>query len=82
MLAMADDGLEKNDSTTSVDLAYGLVPIAYDWTVRRLNAVEGRIQTLMVFSSGFIITGPALVAVGEASVSLNSTWRLSWQRET
>ena len=71
---MTSEEFGAREQDSSIELAYGLVPISYDWTVRRLNAVEGRIQALMVFSSGFIVTGPALVAVGEADVSLNSVW--------
>ncbi len=50
------------DERPGVDLAYGLMQGSYDLAVSRLNAVENRIQAVMVFSASFIVTVPVLVA--------------------
>ena len=71
---MADDNVRPEEQTPGVDRAYDFVRTSYDWAILRLNAVESRIQALMVFSAGFIVTGPALVAIGEEDVSLSSAW--------
>ena len=54
---------------TGVDLAYDLVQSSYEWAVVRLNAVENRIQALMVFSASFVLT-----ATAAADISLTSWW--------
>ena len=71
---MADDNVRPEEQTPGVERAYDFVRTSYDWAILRLNAVESRIQALMVFSAGFIVTGPALVAVGEEDISLSSVW--------
>ena len=55
-----------------LDLAYGLVQSSYDRIVTRLNAVEGRLQALMVFSASFVFTAPVLVATSVGEIALNS----------
>ena len=60
------------DERPGVELAYGLIQSSYDWTVSRLNAVENRIQALMVFSASFIVTAPALVAAAGSIITLES----------
>ena len=57
-----------------LDLAYDLIPATYDWMMQRLNAMESRIQALIVLSAGFLLTGPALVAVAVESVTFDSLW--------
>ena len=68
---MAENG-EGYDKRPSVDLAYDLIQSSYDWTVSRLNAVENRIQALMVFSASFIVTAPALAAATGNTITLAS----------
>ncbi len=57
-----------------VILAYDFVRLSYDWMMHRLNAVESRIQTLMMFSASFTVTGPVLVALLAEEASLRSGW--------
>lgn len=54
--------------------AYDFVRVSYDWMMHRLNAVESRIQTLMMFSASFTVTGPVLVALLAEEASLRSGW--------
>ena len=63
---------EWQDERPGVDLAYGRIQSSYDWVLSRLNAVEGRIQALMVFSASFILTAPALVAATGSAITLAS----------
>ncbi len=56
----------------SLGLAFGMVQSSYDSVVSRLNAVESRIQAVMVFSASFFFTAPLLVAASEANLTLNS----------
>ena len=53
-----------------LDLAYGMVQSSYDLAVSRLNAVENRIQAVMVFSASFIVTVPVLVAATNNTIAL------------
>ena len=71
---MSEDGARQEKEVTGVDLAYGLVQSSYEWAVVRLNAVENRIQVLMVFSASFVLTAPALVAATGNTISLGSYW--------
>ena len=59
---------------TSLDLTYDLIPASYALVVQRLDAAQNRIQSLMVFSGSFPLTGPALAAVASNDVSFNSAW--------
>ncbi len=70
---MTDDELRAED-WPSVQFAYGFVPASYDWTMRSLNAVEGRIQGLMMFSVSLGVTVPVLVASLAEEVSFRSAW--------
>ena len=58
---MAGNG-ERYDERPGVDLAYNLMQSSYDSIMSRLNAVESRIQAVMVFSASFLFTAPVLVA--------------------
>lgn len=60
--------------TTSLDLSYDLIPGAYALVVQRLDAVQNRIHSLMVFSGSFLLTGPALAAVADQAVTFQSYW--------
>ena len=59
---------------TSLDLTYEMIPASYAVLVQRLDALGGRIQSLMVFSGSFLLTGPALAAVASNGVSFASYW--------
>ena len=59
---------------TSLDLTYDLIPASYALVVQRLDAAQNRIQSLMVFSGSFLLTGPALAAVAAREVSFESYW--------
>lgn len=59
---------------TSLDLSYDLIPGAYALVVQRLDAVQNRIHSLMVFSGSFLLTGPALAAVADQAVTFQSYW--------
>ena len=71
---MSEDGARQEKEVTGVDLAYGLVQSSYEWAVVRLNAVENRIQALMVFSASFVLTAPVLISTAGADISLTSWW--------
>jgi hypothetical protein len=45
-----------------VDLAYPLVAMSYDMAVRRFDAMDGRLQTIMAFIVATSATVPALAA--------------------
>ena len=59
---------------TGLDLTYEMIPAAYALVVQRLDAAQNRIQSLMVFSGSFLLTGPALAAVAARQVSFDSYW--------
>ena len=59
---------------TSLDLTYEMIPAFYALVVQRLDAVQNRIQSLMVFSGSFLLTGPALAAVASNGISFASYW--------
>ncbi len=65
---------ETQEEQPGIDLAYDLMQSSYDWAVNRLNAVESRIQALIVLSASFIVTAPALVAATGSDITLNSPW--------
>ena len=66
------ENTEWQDGRPGVDMAYGLMQSSYDSTMNRLNAVESRIQAVMVFSASFLFTAPVLVATSESDITLNS----------
>lgn len=59
---------------TSLDLNYEMIPAAYAVLVQRLDAAQNRIQSLIVLSGSFLLTGPALAAVASNGVSFASYW--------
>ena len=71
---MPNDDLSPEERWPGVYPAYDFVRASYDWMVHRLNAVESRIQTLMMFSASFTVTGPVLVALLAEEASLKSGW--------
>ena len=66
------ENAEWQDERPGVDLAYGLMQSSYDSIMNRLNAVESRIQAVMVFSASFFFTAPILVTTSESDITLNS----------
>lgn len=58
------------EEQAGVDLAYNLMQNSYDLAVSRLNAVENRIQAVMVFSASFIVTVPVLIAATGNTIAL------------
>ena len=60
------------DERPGVDLAYGLIENYYDRIVTRMNAVESRMQALMVFSASFLFTAPVLLATSADGITLDS----------
>ena len=58
----------------ALSLAYEFVKPSYDWAMSRLNAVEGRIQTLLVFAATFTVSAPVLIASLAKDVSFTSGW--------
>ncbi len=71
---MPNDDLSPEERWPGVYPAYDFVQASYDWAMHRLNAVEGRIQTMMMFSASFTVTGPVIVASLVEEVSLGSAW--------
>ena len=71
---MPNDDLSPEERWPGVYPAYDFVRASYDWMMHRLNAVESRIQTLMMFSASFTVTGPVLVALLAEEASLKSGW--------
>ncbi len=71
---MSESSPSQNRELPGINLAYELVQNSYDRAVTRLNAVEGRIQAVMVFSASFVATAPVLVAASGNTISLNSIW--------
>ena len=71
---MEEDEIQPEDRWKGMLLAYDFVLPSYDWAMQRLNAVEGRIQSLMMFSVSLAVTGPVLVASLVDEVRLGSGW--------
>ena len=71
---MEEDEIQSGDQWQGMLLAYDFVLPSYDWAMQRLNAVEGRIQSLMMFSVSLAVTGPVLVASLVDEVRLGSGW--------
>ena len=62
------------DQWPAVPLAYEFVRPSYDWAMNRINAVVGRIQTLLVFVASFTVAGPALIASLADDIGFTSGW--------
>lgn len=58
----------------SVDLAYEFVKPSYDWLQNRLDAVNGRIEFLLTFSSSITIAAPVFVKALFRDISFGSCW--------
>ena len=72
--AVEDKNVDPENQPSGLDLAYELIPATYDWMVQRLNTMEERIQALIVLSAGFLLTGPALVALAADGIRFDSLW--------
>ena len=60
----------------AVNAAYALVVPSYDWTLRSLEAVEGRIQQLLTYITTITVGIPiAVIAIAGGGKSLDA---LSW----
>ena len=59
-------------------LAYALIPNSYEWLLRRLEAVEDRIQRFMVFTATVTVGFPLVIVGlnGDAKL-LNGWWAIS-----
>ena len=69
-----NDDFSPEERWPGVTPAYDFVRMSYDWMMHRLNAVESRIQTLMMFSASFTVTVPVIVASLLEEVNLGSAW--------
>lgn len=61
----------------SVSLAYEFVKPSYDWLQNRLDAVNGRIEFLLTFSSSITIATPVFVKALFRDISFGSCWFVS-----
>ena len=55
-----------------LDLLYDQIPASYEQMLQRLEAMEKRLQDLMLFSTSFLLPGPALVVLALNPASLQS----------
>ena len=61
----------------SLELAYQYVFYPYEWMLRRVEAVESRIQNFLVFAATFTVGVPiAVVGLNGDSVMLNVWWSI------
>lgn len=72
-----EDVLKKpEEEWPSVDLAYEYVQWSYDSVLRRLDAVDGRIQTLLVFAATFTTGLPIFSRSVLPQLQISSIWLL------
>lgn len=55
-----------------LDLLYEQIPASYEQMMQRLEAMEKRLQDLMLFSTSFLLPGPAIVVIALNPASLQS----------
>lgn len=55
-----------------LDMLYEQIPASYAQMLQRLEAMEKRLQDLMLFSTSFLLPGPALVVLALNPASLQS----------
>ena len=58
----------------SVELAYEHVAQAYEYAIRRLDAVDGRIQTMQTFAVTLTLAVPAFARAAFGTVDASSVW--------
>jgi hypothetical protein len=67
---------EKKEQTyPSVDLAYQIAIASYDSAVKRLDTIDGRIQTILAFIVSITVAVPSIG--GARGISFNSGWFIS-----
>lgn len=55
-----------------LDLLYDQIPASYELMLQRLESMEKRLQDLMLFSTSFLLPGPAIVVLALNPASLQS----------
>lgn len=55
-----------------LDLLYEQIPASYEQMMQRLESMEKRLQDLMLFSTSFLLPGPAIVVLALNPASLQS----------
>jgi hypothetical protein len=67
---------DNNEQTyPSVDLAYQIAVASYDSAVKRLDTIDGRIQTILAFIVSVTVAVPSIG--GARGISFNSVWFIS-----
>ena len=68
---------KEQTSDSSLELAYGYVFHSYEWMLRRVEAVESRIQNFLIFAATVTAGVPiAVVSLNGDSAMLNVWWSL------
>lgn len=62
------------EDAPGVRYSYDFVLPSYDWAIRRLDAVNDRIQSLLMFASGLTIGVPTLAKAAVPDISFGSFW--------
>ena len=58
----------------SVDLAYDFVKLSYDWMVTRLEAINSKMQGLLMFSVTITVAIPVIAKSTFDNISFSSIW--------
>lgn len=58
----------------SIDLAFKASEQSYDIAQRRFDAIEGRVQSLLLFATTITLAIPAIIKSSNPGISLNSCW--------
>ena len=58
----------------SVDLAYDFVKPSYDWMITRLEAINSKIQGLLMFSATITVAIPIIAKSTFDNISFSSIW--------
>lgn len=69
---------ESEEQPTSMDIAYKFVLPSYEWTLRRLEAVESRLQSLLMFVASITLAIPVIAgALIEDLSSIANAWAIA-----
>lgn len=66
--------LAPDEDWPALDLAYAFVLPSYEWALKRYEAVESRLNQLLLVATGLITGIPAVAKALDSNLSLQSPW--------
>ena len=69
-----ETGSAEEKIVPTLDMLYDQIPASYEQLAQRLEAMEKRLQDLMLFSTSFLLPGPAIVVLALNPATLQSNF--------